>query len=289
MPLSLHEPIQEYVVEPELSSDTPRRLRLGAWTVILTVCCLAGYVLVMVCAGLISARSGQLLWLAEDGDLVQATVTGCEYASGGVGVCNGETGQRVERIEYRYGESGRFQGSAPVLALGVIPVREPEPQFPYAASVDTTPADRFQPQVIPDTVIVRYAMWNGKMISYPERSVSADSAALSAATCILIAGVATYILVMFLRWAGKTARILRFGLAVIGTVTSKEIHESDLPKYFVTYGFLDCEGAPHHCIERCTPDQWRRLEIGQPVTVLYPPAQPSRCELYSHLPLRCAT
>jgi hypothetical protein len=289
MPLSVHEPIQEYAIEPELSSLTPRRLRATAWPIAVIAGSVAAYVLLVACAAIIAVQSIRIVCLAEYGRTTMANVTGCEYAGGGSGSCTPAPAQPIVRFDYQSDEYALVRGSAPVSLLASNDSARSQSPFPDSQPMESMPGSR-QPEVsVPTKLIVRFGTWGGKMISCPAQSVSAESSGLSVAVALFIAGIATYLVVLFLRWMKRTIKMLQFGEAVIGTVTSKEIKESDLPRYYVTYGFLDADGAPHQSVERCTPDQWRRLEIGQPITVIYPPAQPSRCELYAHMPLHCAS
>ena len=288
MPLSVHEPVQEYSVEPELSVRGPRRVRVTTWLAALVSGCASIYVLALLCASLIAARSAQLLWLAHSGSYGVAWVTDCRYADGSVGACVLDSRRSVIRLDYRVEGHDALTGSTLLSALGsqaAVPSNTG-----LSDDAEVLPATELRPHSvsIPTEFAVKYGSWNGNLVCAPANAVSEPSSLLSIIVAILLGAVSTALFVRFGRWLKRLIDVLRYGDAVVGTLTHKEIKESDLPTYFITYGFLDADGAPRQRLERCTPEQWRRLEIGEPVTVLYPPGQPSRCELYRHLPLRCA-
>jgi hypothetical protein len=287
MRLSTYEPIAEYRIEDELRAPAPRRVRPAPWPVTVVLGCTFITILLTIFSGLVIARSIQLLWLSRNGFLAIADVTDCWYAGGREGSCTTGPVDRIVRIDYRIEGHQPLVGSAPLSALDSFGPIQSLPAPPNASALASTDATSAGMRV-PDRIPVLYGYWNGGVISCPAESVTDRGAVLSIAAAMLICGLAILMFARFLRWMRRTIRSLEYGEAVIGTVTFKDIRDADQSRYFVTYGFLDSDGVAHECCERCTPDQWRSIDIGQPITVIYPPGRPSQARLYRHMPLRCA-
>ena len=84
------------------------------------------------------------------------------------------------------------------------------------------------------------------------------------------------------RWRRLRVRLLQHGTAATGTIIHKQVEVGDVPRYFLRYGYATVSAAEkleHE--EQVSPEQWKRFEIGQPVTVLYDPDQPVRAGLYA--------
>ncbi len=116
-----------------------------------------------------------------------------------------------------------------------------------------------------------------------------ESGALAAAAVLAI------VLVAWAAWArGRSLMraflLLRHGDALIATVRDKEIVPGEISRYFVTCGFIALSGQIVSVRERCTPEQWRALHLGDAVTVIHLPSRSGSraAALYRHLILSCA-
>ncbi len=105
-------------------------------------------------------------------------------------------------------------------------------------------------------------------------------------TSLLLAGglvmaVSLRLLRRLSRWTGSRRFLLRHGTATIGTITHMRSETEDMMRYFLRYGYAGGAAFGEDREEQVSADHWHRFEVGQPVTVLYDPANPSHAGLYA--------
>jgi len=132
---------------------------------------------------------------------------------------------------------------------------------------------------------IRYAPWFGGVASHPWQSGFGGRIL----TLLFIGGlvmlVSLLLLRRLLRWTRERLHLVRQGTATVGTIIHKRTEAEDMVRYFLSYGYAHGqaeEGAEgHEHEEQVSMDQWKRFQVGQPVTVLYDPDQPERVGLYA--------
>jgi hypothetical protein len=277
MKVGFGELVVRYEVEPELCAPSPRRIRCTAWPVVIVSTCLALYAMVLSCAACVAVRSAELLFLERSGSTTTARITSSQVGSYPIPINSAsddaylaDKGRLLRQIDLRF------------------PVVSPASHHPELVNRVMNIAPEDSSDLPPSSSIaVRYAWLNGHLVFTPLQSMSLLSCWLSICFAALIGLVATLLFKRWLSWLVGVYRLLKLGYVSIGTVCDKEIVESDIPRYYVTCGYLDADGFGQRHRERCSPEQWRRLQIGEPVSLVCLPADPIQARIYRHLPLRC--
>jgi hypothetical protein len=99
---------------------------------------------------------------------------------------------------------------------------------------------------------------------------------------LVVMGVSLSLAVALARWRRLRVRLLRAGRAVVGTIIHKHTDVHDTPRYYLRYGYMTAD-TREACEreERVSAEQWKRFEVGQPVTVLYDPERLLQAGLYA--------
>ena len=260
MSVQLSERIEEHVIEPELLRPAPRKLRVTSWSSVAFFSWIAAFAVIVASILCICVQSVRMFWLSQEGRTAVATVTGCTFMDGSSGPCTAHPAQ-VDRIKYTFTADG-------------------------VAHNGITSADTVRPPL--GTLLVRYGDLDGQDLIYaPASSLSPKSAGLAMLGAFTIGFICAFLTTRWFVWQTRLRRLVRFGSPVVGTVKEKTITDDDGARYYVMVGYLDSAGRPRQLKERCSPDQWRKLDIGQPITVITLGQSIIVSAIYSHLPLRC--
>ena len=262
------EAIVEHALEPELLLPSPRRLRLPWRTTLL----LGVAVLLLGVFILASSRAlwegATLLWLEGAGRTVCGKVIAIRTRAASV------KGQLPAQTALCYavlvpGPRG-FQHRQEWVTLGAPP---PAPGL-----------DEAVPPSVPRFLVgqpfpLRVASLGGITVCQPwgPRPGSRIAALLLAGGLVL--AVSLRLLRRLGRWAGSRRFLLRQGRATVGTIMHTRSESEDMMRYFLRYGYP--AGPPGGREEQVSADQWRRFQVGQPVTVLYDAQNPSHAGLYA--------
>ena len=265
------ETLIEHTVEPELTPPAPRRAHLP-----LRVTLLLAVALLLL--GVFALGSGRALWeavklgwLAGAGHTVAARIVAVKSEPSTV------KGQPPRPVAVRY--AADLPGaSGPVHREGWIGLGAAAP-----AGSDPTGRPRPLPPAfaVGQTVPLRCAAWPGGVLSLPWQA----GAGGRLLTLLLSGGLVLLVSLRLgrrlLRWTGERLHLLRQGTATVGTIIHKRTEAEDMVRYFLRYGYSSggAEGREHE--EQVSMDQWKLFQVGQPVTVLYDPAQPDRVVLYA--------
>jgi hypothetical protein len=265
------EAIAEHALEPELLLPTPRRLRLPLRTSLLLSVAVLLLGLFVVGSGRALWEGLKLAWLDSVGQTVQGKIDRIQTEP------LPPKGQPARQTAIRYeavvpGPQGLRHGW---IALG------PPDAAPGIENEAAPPAQgpRFR---LGQTVPLQCASFLGATTCQPW-GPNPGTRILS----LLLAGglvmtVSLLLLRRLVRWAGSRGYLLRLGIATIGTITDKRSESEDMMRYFLRYGYASGTSAQGRDREdQVSADQWRAFEVGQPVTVLYDPDNPSHAELYA--------
>ncbi len=275
------ETLTEHRFEPAVSGPPPRRLSLPLGLLALNVTALLLFVVFL--GGGVRAlwEAAKLGWVGVSGQSVPARITAIDTLPGA------SVGQPALQTRLHYAYS-----SAPASGVrdgtGVLRLSDPvPPQNTPLATVGPLPAHASAASVfhVGDTFPLRRARWFGQTLLLPWPSNPSGKIAFLAFCGGLIAAVSLSLIRRLLQWTTRRVRLLGHGIATVGTITHKHSQAEDAAHYFVRYGYGDAQTppAPYEHEEQVTADQWKRLEVGQPVTVLYDPARPAVAGLYTLL------
>ncbi len=280
MRLGISEFVEEYEIEDELRERAPRRLRWTAWLALGTITTATILLAILAFAGFVGTRSAQLLQLATSGKTAVATVTGCSTPDGAMGACAVDPQRPVTEMYFKFA-TGPLPSD---IVTGVTSIPLPQTDLSSPSLLQTSPsqahaAGRF---------FVRYVYWGHHLLYARASGLTERNSYISIAFALALIAVAVFLYAKWLRWVIRNIRLVRHGDAVVATIVDKEIHESDIPRFYIEYGYSDRDGHDQRRRERCTPDQWRSLAIGESVTALVLRTQPAKASLYRLLPIRCA-
>jgi hypothetical protein len=216
-------------------------------------------------------------WLAENGQTTTAWISGCTYRDGSSGSCELKK-SAVSNLLFRFsiGKTSH-QGS-----ISWNPQIEENNAFGQRITNINAPV-----KPIPSEILIRYGFFGGKLICSPASVLSKTSSEYSLLGSLIVGTICLFMASRWLMWHSKISQILKYGEPVTATVIEKTINDDDGPKYFVKVGFRDSKRKSHLYTERCTPEQWRHLDIGQPITVLNLASNERSCAIYRHLPIKC--
>lgn len=277
------ETLSEYVLEPEAARPPPRpvRHRPGAIGLML----IAGLVFAVFAYGGLRAlgEAGRLAWIAAMGHSVTARVASIDYAPSPF---KGSSPVPVS-LRYQYRLPQDLPGTVRVgrALLDATGAANPAAFPGRRGAVGTTRAEH-APRV-GDALPLRWLAWRGRTVVMPWPVHPWGQIVFLALCGGLIVGISALLLWRLGRRLQERGHLLRRGQAAVGTILHKRTEAHDVPRYFVTYGYARqgpgavSEMREHE--EQVTLEQWRRWEIGQPVTVLYDPAHADEAGLYALL------
>lgn len=263
------ETLSEHIIEPALAAPPPRRRSLPPRLVLLMT--LAILMMSLFALGGVRAvwEAGKLGWLAGAGRTVPGTVT-----------------QIVTQPAP--------EKAAPPVPLGLwytVPLTGPHGPLQRRgwislAGEPTLPGGpaRALPAPVPavhigQTLPVRYAPWFGGVLSQPWAAAPGSRIATLLFIGVLVLLVTASLGRRLLHWLRGYLHLLQHGQATVGTITDKRTEAEDAARYFLTYGYSAAgEGLERE--EQVGAEQWKLFQVGQPVTVLFDPAQPAHAGLY---------
>lgn len=263
------EAIIEHTLEPELTKPAPRRLHLPVRALLLLG--VAGLLL-----GLFVLGSGRALWeavklswLAGTGHSISGQVA--EIRTAPAGPKDQTLGQTA--LRYTVSVPGPH---GPVFKSGWIALSEP----PALPNPENRPAPA--PLLVfhlGEPVPLRAAVFGSAVLCQPWGPGAGSRILTLFLTGGLVLAVSLYLLRRLLRWTGSRLYLLRFGTASIGTITHKRSEAEDMVRYFLRYGYPGGPSSGRE--EQVSAEQWREFHVGQPVTVLHDPKNPTRASLYA--------
>lgn len=275
------ETLTPHPFEPAVSGPPPRRVSLPPGLLVLVAFALLLFAVFVgggVGALLQAARLG---WVALSGTPVAARITAIDTLPGT------PAGEPAVQAVLHYACRDALHPSA-VVHTGTLALSTTSP----AQSVPLAPVGPLPARTLPtlqfhvgDALALRRAQWLGRTVLLPWPSNPGGKIAFLAFCGGLIAAVSLFLMRKLWGWTAGRVRLLKYGLATVGTITHKRAQAEDGALYYVRYGYGDAQSPPssfeHE--EQVTSDQWKRLEVGQPVTVLYDPARPQVSGLYTLL------
>ncbi len=275
------ETLIEHAIEPAVSGPPPRRLSLPPGLLLLIIIALLLFVAFFGGGARALWEAAKLGWIAVSGQSVPARITAIDTLPGAV------PGQPAIQTRLHYAFSS---APAPGAQEGTGALRLSNPAPPEStplAAIGPLPASASAAAAfhVGDALALRRAQWFGQTLLIPWPSNPGGKIAFLAFCGGLIVVVSISLIRRLLGWALRRVRLLGHGIATVGTITHKHSQAEDAAHYFVSYGYGDAQTppVPYEHEEQVTADQWKLLEVGQPVTVLYDPMQPSVAGLYTLL------
>lgn len=275
------ETLIEHRIEPAVSSPPPRRLPLPPGPLALISIALLLFVVFFGGGMRALLEAAKLGWVAAAGQSVSARITAIDLLPG----APPDHPAVQTRLHYSYSPAS---GSGVQEEAGALRLSDPAPPetTPLAAVGPLPAAAATAPSFhVGDTLALRRARWFGQTLLLPWPASPGGKIAFLAFCGGLIVAVSLSLIRRLLGWTTRRMHLLGHGIATVGTITHKHSQAEDAAHYFVRYGYGDTQTppAPYEHEEQVTADQWKALEVGQPVTVLYDPAQPSSAGLYTLL------
>lgn len=275
------ETLTPHALEPAVSGPPPRRAFLPPGLLALVTLALLLFVLLLAGGTSALLQSAKLGWVEVTGSVVPARITAIDTLAG---ASPGQPAVQI-RVHYAYGYAPYFPhegaGTLPLSNVVAMPRSTPftalgPPPAPAA------PALQFH---VGDTLTLRQTRWLGREVVLPWPPHPGGKIAFLALCGGLIVAVSLNLIQRLWKWTRRRVRLLGHGIATVGTITHKHSQAEDPAHYFVSYGYGDAQTPPlsfeHE--EQVTADQWKCLQVGQPVTVLYDPARPAVAGLYTLL------
>ena len=245
----------------DLREPPPRPVRLGPrTTTLLAVATLFG--LSIVFGGLLAlVAAGHMLYLSShsrpvDGRVIQ--VVESRY--------NGPGGQTAPGQVVFEALSTDLPPRAP--HTGSITLSSP----PYLPDGQSPPHSRYR---VGEIIELRLVHDHARLMLIPwDRSPAASLLSLVAFGMLLI-GLSLVALIRLWRVNIDHWHLLSRGQAVNGEIVAKRMDAAGGPCYYIRYAFSRGSSFPtEEHEERCTGEQWRRLGVEHPVTVLIDPERP---------------
>ena len=270
--MAVMESIAEHKLEPELLGQTPRRLRLPWRTslLLLAAALLLGFF--VLGSGRALWEGAKMLWLECAGQTISGEIIAIRISPRTViGQLPPQTAicYTVD-LPNTYGlrsRRGWVALGAPIPATGL-----------ESGAAKLQPASRFR---LGQPFPLRCASFFGIVICRPwGPSPGSRSTALPLAGGLVLA-VSLRLLRRLGRWAGGRLYLLRQGTATVGTITHKRSETEDMARYYLRYGYAAGSALGQDREEQVSADHWREFQVGQPVTVLYDPHDPSHAGLYA--------
>ena len=264
------ESVIEHVIEPEIAGPAPRRLHLPLRASLLLAVASLLLALFVLGSGRALWEGIKLSWLARAGHAVSGTVAEIRTAP----ARPKDPALQQTAIRYTLSVPGP---NGPVLQTGWIALGEP----PAVPNPENQPAQtRSAPMFhLGQPVSLRVAAFGGAVLCQPWGPGAGSRILTLFLTGGLVMAVSLFLLRRLTRWAGSRLHLLRFGTATIGTITHTRSEAEDMVRYFLRYGY---PGGPESGREeQVSAEQWRTFHVGQPVTVLHDPGDPTHAGLYA--------
>jgi hypothetical protein len=268
----------DHQIEPVVAAPPPRAAQLPASTNILLLAATLLFGLFIYGGSRALVEAWKLAWLGVMGHPIAAQVTQVLTATSQV------KGAPDQQIGLRYSYTLPF-GPDRTLQTGVAHLMTPDvndttrPQEPLPRSGQKTVLPNIPVFHIGDRLPLRGAEWLGRPLVYPWQAAPTGKVVFLLLCGGLVIGISVLLLRRIVRWRGHRLRLLRYGVATTGTIVHKEARAEDAPRYYLRYGYA-VETEPREHEEQVSIEQWKRLDIGQPVTVLYDPECPDDAGLY---------
>jgi hypothetical protein len=271
----------DHVVEEAVAAPPPRRARLPLR--------LTGLLLVAaLLLGTFAVGGGRALWeAARLGWLAAAGHTTAGKVVAIRTVPSDAAGRMPVPVALRYaadlpGPQGPQRRTAWV-GLGVGPATRESFTGGGSAAPSSPPAPD-PAYAVGEAFPVRSVAWFGGVTSQPWSPAPRGLLFTLFLTGGLVLLVSLLLLRRLAHWTADRLHLLRAGVATVGTILHTRTEAEDSVRYFLHYGYAVSEGGTLSGREReeqVGADQWKRFSVGQPVTVLYDPAQPDRAGLYA--------
>lgn len=275
------ETLTPHAIEPAVSGPPPRRLSLPPGLLALITVALLLFTVFFVGGLGALGEAAELGWVAATGQSVSARITAINTVPG---ASEGQPAVQTA-LHYTYSDAAPSPAQA---QTGTLRLSSPAaPQSTPLAAVGPLPARASAASLfhVGDPLPLRRARWLGQTLLLPWPSNPGGKIAFLAFCGGLIVVVSLSLIRHLWGWTARRVRLLEQGIATVGTITHKHSQAEDPAHYFVSYGYGDAQTPPHSFEheEQVTADQWKCLQVGQPVTVLYDPACPSVAGLYTLL------
>ncbi len=276
------ETVAEHLIESEIAGLPPRRARLPFSTSALLFVAVLLFGLFLY-GGLRSLwEAAKLAWVGVAGHTVTAHVTQIDTVPSPT---KGQPPVQVglhytyrlspdDKTHVDYARLYQPQEDANSTGNGLMPRNRTE-----AGAPTPTPVHQFKEN---EPLLLRFAPWPGGPISHPWSPPPYGKMLFLALAGSLVIGVSALLLLRIVRWRRRRLHLLQSGIATVGTIIHKHASADDALRYFLRYGYA-VDGTGREQEEQCNSDQWKLFEVGQPVTVLYDPAQPEESSLYALL------
>lgn len=269
-----------YLLEPG-ASPPPRPVNIGFRATALLAC---GAVLfsAIIFGGIVALlQAAKIGWLGVAGHNVRAHVV---WTDPNASTTVAKTGHY--RMTYAFddpaeilasnGSSRSNDGSAPTVTVTVaVPNAQPGP-----SSERHTPAASLRLYKVGDPLIFRYVRLGGQALLMPWSQPPNEYVLVLLVMAGTLIGVGVIFLSRLAGWHKKRMRLLRDGMAVTGVIVQKRVDSLEA-KFYVKYSYRpNSDPVLREREDQCTSIQWRSLNEGDPVTVLYDPKRTESVGLY---------
>ncbi len=254
------ETVSEHRVEPEIAGPAPRRVGLPGRLNFLLVAAFLLLSVFLLGSGRALWEAGKLLWLAGAGQTATARVVEIRWEPP---AAKGKPAVQAA-IRYHLDTAVSRSAGGRLTRTGWIGVRRGERLYH-----------------LEQTLPYRYAPWFGGVAGFPWQPSPSGrivSLLLSGGLVLLVSG---FLVRRLARWVRLHLHLLRLGQATVGTITHKRTEADDMLRYFLRYGYAPTPGEGREREEQVSAEQWKRFEVGQPVTVLYDPDRPEHAGVYA--------
>ncbi len=263
------ETLIEHVLEAQVAAPPPRRAQLPLrLTFLLTVATLLLGVFVLG-SGRALWEAGKMIWIAQAGRTATGSVVAIQTQP------SPEKNQPPQQVAIRY-QAEIPDGKGGILVrsgwIGLPP--------PVGSGVKTPDQPIWR---IGQMVPVRYAPWFGGVASRPWQTGPGGRIVSLTLSGGLVLVVSLLLGQRLRRWTRERLQLLRLGVATVGTIIHKRTEAEDMLRYYLRYGYASAPGQGREREDQVSMEQWKRFEVGQPVTVLFHPEQPEQAGLYALL------
>lgn len=273
------ETVIEHVIEPKVAGPPPRRIRLPLSTNLLLLAAVLLFALFIYGGSRAFLEAWKIAWLAMTGRTVAARVQNVLTEPSPL------KNQPARQAGLRYTYTLPF-GPDRTPQTGIARLEAPEAGDPQRQPENLPGArqDSAAPPAVPtfhvgDTLPLRCAVWLGQPLVYPWQSPPTGKVIFLMLCGGLVIGISALLLRRILHWRQHRLRLLQQGIATTGTIVHKDARAEDAPRYFIRYGYA-AGTELHEREEQVSIEQWKSLEVGQPVTVLYDPERREDASLY---------
>ncbi len=270
------ETVIEHPLEREIAAPPPRSVRLPFGLNFLLLAAGLMFALFIGGGGYALLEATKLSWVSAMGRSVTAHIAQISTEPSAV------KGQPPLQTALRYVFTSPFDQSLQSHWIRLDRPDDSQSGLMPMAQGRSRPAAGPPPAQIGDPIPVRGAGWLGRTVFYPWAPQASGRIAFLLLTGVLIIGISLFLLRRLLDWRAHRLRLLRLGIATVGTIIDKEARAEDTPRYYVRYGYAAGD-EPREREEQMSMEQWKEFAIGQPVTVLYDPEKAEDAGLYALL------